>query len=75
MTHEHEHAIDTAAKILADGNLYITQIMAGSTIRPSVIIVTCDDSDTRRVMTIDAPMPDVLMYLPERLKAHGWAWM
>ena len=75
MTHAHEHAIDTAAKILADGSLYIMQIMAASTIRPSVIIVTCDDSGTRHLVTVDAPMPDVLMYLPGCLKAHDWAWM
>lgn len=67
--------IDQAAKMLSDGSLYIDQIMAGSTMYPSVIIVTCDDCGTRRVMTINAPMPDVLLYLPGCLKAHGWAWM
>jgi hypothetical protein len=67
--------IDAAAKIMADGNQYISQIIAGSTIDPTVIIITHDDNNERHTLTINASMPDVIARMPRALEEHGWAWM
>jgi len=68
-------AVNAAAKVIADGNMYIDQIISGSTINPTVIIITHDDSNTRRTLTVDATMPDVLVRMPIALEQYGWAWM
>ena len=68
-------AVNAAAKVIADGNMYIDQLISGSTIDPTVIIITHDDSNARHTLTINATMQDVLVRLPIALEEYGWAWV